>query len=137
MSKSKLGVFDVREGLIVAWCDEDGDGEGAWVGQDKGTPVAKLRTKKDAAYVKRDLSDFEYFAIEIDAREWVEQNRDLVTATMAGYTFESVSVARRFLKEMQASLKAARAQYETGVPWPEWAKTAEAAGWKPPKGWKP
>lgn len=33
--------------------------------------------------------------------------------------------------------KAAVAQHRSGKPWPEWALQAKAAGWKPPKGWKP
>ena len=43
-------------------------------------------------------------------------------------------------KEAQVALalaKRAVAEFEGAKPWPEWAKQAQANGWKPPKGWTP
>mgnify|MGYP003494096662 FL=1 len=46
-----------------------------------------------------------------------------------GFHRESEKNARVVLRQIREALKQDR-------PLPEWAKTALAAGWKPPKGWK-
>lgn len=46
-----------------------------------------------------------------------------------GFYWESDKEARVALRQIREALKQDR-------PLPEWAKTALAAGWKPPKGWK-
>ena len=50
-----------------------------------------------------------------------------------GYCWESRSAAQTALRSCNAAMK----QLASGKPWPEWAMKAKAAGWKPPKGWKP
>lgn len=41
-------------------------------------------------------------------------------------------------KKAQVALKAANEGLHSGeAPWPAWALQAKAAGWTPPKGWKP
>ena len=48
-----------------------------------------------------------------------------------GYYFESG-------KKAKLALDAANDALFTGdAPWPAWAREAKAAGWTPPKGWKP
>ena len=47
-----------------------------------------------------------------------------------GFYFESEALAKKALRVAKAALKADK-------PIPEWAEKALAAGWKPPKGWKP
>jgi hypothetical protein len=44
------------------------------------------------------------------------------------------------MREAKGALQLARIavkEYRTNKPWPDWAKTAVANGWKPPKGWTP
>lgn len=50
-----------------------------------------------------------------------------------GFYWDSLSAAKRALSVAKAAAKAAIAN----IPYPEWAKTAIANGWKPPRGWKP
>jgi hypothetical protein len=50
-----------------------------------------------------------------------------------GFHWPSERAARSALSSINAAARAARA----GKPWPDWAIKARAAGWKPPKGWKP
>jgi len=48
-----------------------------------------------------------------------------------GYYFETQ-------KKALTALRAANEGLHTGeAPWPAWATQAKAAGWTPPKGWKP
>ncbi len=50
-----------------------------------------------------------------------------------GFWWESESAARAALAKVKVIAKTLL----NDVPWPEWARKALAAGWKPPKGWKP
>ena len=50
-----------------------------------------------------------------------------------GLRWESKARAQEALVSARAALKAAR----SSKPYPEWALTALAAGWKAPKGWVP
>ena len=52
------------------------------------------------------------------------------SSSSRAFVFESERDARR-------ALRAARAAVKAGKVWPEWATTAVANGWSPPKGWKP
>lgn len=132
----KLGIFEDRYESYVAWND---DGEpGAWIGQDGKTPVAALKSRQVEAKKSRDFDDYEYLAVEIAAQDWVKnKGEDYVSSSGCGYSFQTEGQARTFIAAMRAAMKVARAEYDTDVPWPEWAKQATAAGWKSPKGWKP
>lgn len=50
-----------------------------------------------------------------------------------GFYWETQPAARKALAQINAAIKIA----ESERPWPEWAKQALEAGWKPPSGWKP
>lgn len=132
---SKLDVFTNFGSYYVGWC-MDGD-VGAWVGQDAKKSVGLLTGERNVARTKRNEDDFEYLTVEIAAIKWVGEHTEDARPVYEGYSFESKRRAFEFLKAMRAALKAAKREFNDGVPWPEWAKTAEAAGWKPPKGWKP
>jgi hypothetical protein len=141
MAKAWLEVVDGLHLSYVAWFDED-DGEGARVGQDSETPINKLVAEQAKARGVRDeegFAMFEYYSVEIAARKWVAEHGKHVAKIRStyGYEFEAPAWARKFRAAMNAALKSARSEYDSNVPWPEWAKQAEAAGWKPPKGWKP
>jgi len=137
---AKLGMSQYeRHGYSVAWF-EDGE-EGALIGQESGVASMTLDQRRAAARKNREpagLSDFEYLSLEIAAREWLFAHPQVEhSVASGGYVFDAESSAKRFLAAMKVEMKAARVAYDTGVEWPDWAKAASAAGWKPPKGWKP
>lgn len=134
---SKIDIFQDRYEYHVSWTDEEADDEGAWIGQDANTPLDTLRAKMATAKQKREFDDYEYLAVEIAAQNWVSGSPAGVSQAGHGYEFETLAKAKQFLAAMRAEMKAAKAEYDSGVLWPEWAKQAQAAGWKPPKGWKP
>lgn len=135
---SKLDIFQERYEYHVSWFDEDAGDEGAWIGQDHRLPLSVLEQKLATAKAARDFDNYEYLSLEITARSWVKLDGGTdVTAAAHGYQFETSSKAKKFLTAMRAALKTAKVEFESNVPWPEWAKLASAAGWKPPKGWKP
>lgn len=139
-SKPWLEMVEMSRRSYVAWFDE-ADGEGARVGQDNKKSIEKLKEECEEARGVRDeegLSMFEYFFVEIAAKNWhAKDMRDDVHPEDFGYEFDSDATCRKFLAAMKVALKVAQSEYDSNVPWPEWAKQAEAAGWKPPKGWKP
>lgn len=49
------------------------------------------------------------------------------------FAWETLAGARTALAAIKAGLLADASKR----PWPDWAIKAKAAGWKPPKGWKP
>jgi hypothetical protein len=53
-----------------------------------------------------------------------------------GFVFETMARAKQADAAVRAAFKADAAE-QAGKPWPDWAKTAAANNWKPPKGWKP
>jgi len=137
----KLAIFEGGHCLHVSWCDKGLDGEGAWVGQDHAVTPKELERRLNRAKSDRTddgWSDYEYVAVELAAQRWVAANTGaVVIRATCGFEFESVSDVKRFLAAMRAAVKSAKSEYDSGVPWPEWAKQAQAAGWKAPKGWKP
>lgn len=52
---------------------------------------------------------------------------------MEGFEWESHAAA----KKARIAIERALLEYEGAKPWPEWAKTAQKHGWKPPKDWTP
>lgn len=139
---SKLVISQDRYVFHIEWND---DGEpGAWVGQDASSSLESLKAQAAKAKQRRDddgWSEFEYLAVEIAAKELAKKEKDsdifLRRGVSGGYEFESMAAAKRFLAAMKSAVKAARHEYDTGIAWPEWARQAHAAGWKPPKNWKP
>lgn len=140
LKTGKLDLFGTTYSYHVAWVDEEDGDEAAQVGQDAHTASTYLRTLKDEARAQRDedgFDAFEYSSVELAAQEWVKQNPDTARISGSGYDFDSRTAAKKFLAAMRAASKAALEEFNTGVEWPAWAKEAQAAGWKAPKGWKP
>jgi len=130
MSES-LELLDTR----VSWCDDDG--EGAVVGQSirlvDGQYVHDWVGDGRDAY---DQSEREYRAVEIAALGFAKQHDDVITVHNGGWDLGGASKTTcvAFLRICRAAYRAAKTSLR---PWPAWAVQASAAGWKPPKGWKP
>lgn len=108
-----LDVFDVRGGYVVAW---------SFAG-DIGMELGEWRQRMPAE------SLVAFNAIH----DFCEPRADVAAPRFGGYVFESESVARQALRHVNAALVA----WQDGIEMPEWAKTAMAEGWNPPRGWKP
>jgi hypothetical protein len=134
----KLDIFPGARGAgdHVSWYDNE-DGEGGTVGQELKCSIAVLGERAGKAKAKRDGDEYEYLMVEIAAQEWCSALDAGVTKCLYGYEFETAALARKFLVAMRAAAKAAKHSFSSDVEYPEWARTALAAGWKPPKGWKP
>lgn len=50
-----------------------------------------------------------------------------------GYYWTTKAAAQRALPLAKRAME----EFKGAKPWPEWAKLAQAAGWKAPKGWTP
>lgn len=116
------------------------DGElGATVGQEQDLricPAVDLRQRLQRARDKGDRDEVEYLAVELAAREWLDarlDSADYASVHSGGIHFDSSTRLREFFAAMKVALKRAHDE----MPWPDWATKALAAGWKPPKGWKP
>lgn len=110
---AKMGVFRTPEGFGIAWIDDDenyGESDGLYLGEDGG-------------------DDAEHMAATNAARAV----RDPEETSGGGLCWHTATDAKAALRVAKAAVKALR----ECKPWPEWATTALAAGWKPPKGWAP
>lgn len=139
----KLGIFEDRYNYRVSWYDEE-DGEGGSIGQDHSRrPPSAFDAEIEEA--KKDRSQdgydhFEYLVVERAARVWFEEQTAKgadVRAGVSAYEMGSRNLASSLLSVARAAVKQAKSEWTANVPWPDWAKTALAQGWKPPKGWKP
>jgi hypothetical protein len=107
----RLTVLSERYSFYIAW--EDEDGIGAYLDQE-GWQCAE----------PRDRDHWEHWvACKVAAESGA-------VSTGPGYSWETQSEAKKVAAQVRATIRAGR-----GLP--EWAKTAAANGWKPPKGWKP
>lgn len=101
----------------IAWFIPDDDGYGAYVGA--GFPEDEKVTEDN----KNEL--------------WEMKTANEVARPFAcckgsyGYEFETEKKAKQALVACNLALSSRE------VPMPDWALKAAAAGWKPPKGWKP
>lgn len=135
-----LQLFEGQGRYYVAWCDE-GE-EGAPLGQ-PGLSIAALIKKRERARTskRRDVREtFQYWAVELAAAMWAASRPDDVTYQGLGgprIGVLSYKQATAYLRAMRTAALGALRAFDAKTPWPEWALTAQAAGWTPPKGWKP
>ena len=57
-------------------------------------------------------------------------------STREAFIFADQATANKAATAIRAAFKIDAAT-RAGLPWPEWAVKANAAGWKPPRGWSP
>lgn len=122
---------------FVAW-SLDGE-EGARVGEGFSECQRSIaRLEKDYAEAT-DPGDREFIAVEIAAARWFDASTASDNEVGLGeshYLCYNRRLTRELLRICKAALKAERSA-QKNRPWPEWAKEAAVAGWKPPEGWKP
>lgn len=110
----RLVVFEDRYGYRIGWeCDGD---TGAVIGQDKSDGTGPAPTDRDAWEV--------WIASKLAKESGAYRDG-------AAFCWESKSAALAVLRAIKLQFRNAER------PLPEWATTALAAGWKPPKDWRP
>lgn len=122
--KDKLDVYESGRCWRIQWILgilDDGDDVGATIGEGND------------AYTERDLAqlpageDWEHVVACVVASRTPQVARDF-----NGYYWKSSKEAWAALRMIRVAMRNKDAK-----PWPAWALQAKAAGWKPPKGWKP
>jgi len=98
---------------------------GAYCGQSKTKPSDKIPS---------DLEEREFWAYERAGFQTIEEGpKGYCGHDSTGFWWETERQAKEALAKIKVLAKATL----SSVPWPDWAVQAAAAGWKPPKGWKP
>ena len=122
----KLVVVDSGVFYRIQWELDDGDDMGAFLGQEKQSPPED--------FYKATSMDRDYWAAERAGFQVIQEgDPDTRGHDSTGFWWESKAQATKALTKVKALMASAL----SSVPWPEWAITAQANGWKPPKGWKP
>jgi len=116
---SYLGIDEQDGAWRVAWYLPEDEDFGAYVGdRDVSEYTGGSDEKKKARW--------EIMTADAAAKPFADGRKD-----MYGYRFDSEKQARLAMLAANTSL------LNSGAPMPDWAVKATAAGWKPPKGWKP
>ena len=121
MTIPKVDVFEMREGYELRWII-DGDAAGS---------IGELDLPDEMPTPEADQEMREIWLAHKAAEPFASETRP-----HSGFTYESASKANAALRAVRAAFRADLAAQQ-GTPWPAWAVTAQAAGWKPPRGWKP
>ena len=122
---SKLAIDSGRYGFWIGWWDDEDDMMAGDLRLGEVLPVSP----KDSVEDQKGCEEHNFITDEVrkevppdyidnEAFCWDTENR----------VKKALGVARRALKAFKSHYK---------KPWPEWALRAHAAGWRPPKGWKP
>lgn len=118
---SKLAIDSDQLGIyrIYWWIDED---LGGCIGEIKGSEAEEVEVAK-----KGDLETWECYVASRVAASSEGQKCD-----WRGFYWDTEKAARAAKKQIEIALR-----NKPEAPWPDWAVKAKAAGWAPPKGWKP
>lgn len=108
-------AIDDSEDIGIGWIIPDDNEFGAYVGD----------MRYDSPVAPKDKETWEAWAVYQAVKPFAEGMTQL-----NGFYFGSK-------KKAQLALQAANDALISNAPWPEWAVRAKAAGWAPPKGWKP
>lgn len=133
----KLDGQDLYVPLTALYAWFEGNEEGAVIGEASET-LPQLRKLLKESKEARNQANIEFFSVEIAARELCEATKgsstEILERTTQGSLVASTEAARKLLLlTCKNALKSAR----DAKAWPDWALAATAAGWKPPRGWKP
>lgn len=134
-AKPKLVVTEENNGFGIAWYFPEEEDIGGRIGE-------WIHTSDDLVAVEEEIRQAAKTGSVDD--ELFEKRENIVVAIAAsttrnvqartfGYLWESRSDANAALRLINGAIK----NLSRDVPWPDWATQAAAAGWKPPKNWKP
>jgi hypothetical protein len=140
----KLVLLEERDGYAIAWEINDpeyGTDIGAYLG-DHDIVRSDIEKIIAACAKPEDFDGMEHDLASRTVADFVKNMGDAVRCTATyGFRFERKSDAQKALTAAKAAVKALRERAKqvakNSTPWPTWALQAKAAGWKPPKGWKP
>lgn len=119
MAKDKIVLDSDRDGYFLVWFIAEVADLGATLGEDTYTAADLAKAKPaDWAHIKATIT--------------AGQTAGAVRRGPAGYRWETKADAAAALRAVNAVLKDTSSK-----PWPTWAVEARAAGWTPPKNWKP
>lgn len=121
-TEAKPNIFEGDDGYYLAW--EFPEDIGAEIGELYTMGGYQLPPEPSG---EKSFEDYITWLVEKTALEcnpdWIDRR----------FNWETKTGGLRALRTIRAAIKTATA----GKPWPEWALQALAAGWKPPRGWKP
>ena len=129
----QLVVIEARgeDGFILAWSLDDGDEIGGFIGDENPSSEAILSNLGAAKKSGREDDVIHWLAYQ--ACRSLPESSGVWHDSANGFVFPEKKLASSVLRQIKVELQA----WRSGKPWPEWAKTAAAAGWKPPKNWHP
>ena len=130
MSRDSVEIDEYLGRFYLVW---HVDGEvGAYVGEAGLGPLARA-AKLEEAQKEENQEEVEYWAVEVAVAATPGVQGDEY-----GFFWEFMAGATDALRHARAVLKMERLRFKNKEnPWPPWALEAKAAGWKPPKNWKP
>ena len=123
MAKDRLVVEQHKNGYVIGWWLAEEGEMGAILGEDQAT----LEDVAKAAPEDREAIAANFCAENL----WGQSEEN--PRRIGHFEWYSPSAAQKGLK----LLKTHMVSVLSAVPWPAWALTAKAAGWTPPKSWKP
>lgn len=135
MSGPRLGVTSRHAygHWYIAWFDE-GDEGGELNPHDARSADEAVRRWRENTSDDSLLADAEHKTACRAILDMKDPNREaLAVDSHKAFEWESEKRAHAAMRVARVAIKMLREK----TPWPEWAKTALANGWKAPKGWKP
>jgi hypothetical protein len=130
--RDRLELVESKIGYQIQWYLGDDQEEGAALGDSMGiTETIDRFVERVQAEMDSDaMQQFEHYVAELAACKSTGCLRNVSSGVLYWETKNEATVALR-------AARLAVKLYQANIPWPEWAKTAVANGWKAPKGWKP
>lgn len=118
MARDRLIIDDNDYGIYrIVWYLAENQDIGGVLGDEEYTDeqLAKCLSDEDRQHIVATIAASKTIDVRCDSN---------------GYFWETKAQATMALRACNAALR-------TKMVWPEWATKASAAGWKPPKNWKP
>lgn len=127
----KLDVYEDRYQYRIAWFFQDEDDDMGGILGKGGEHFTEKDLKKAGADSRRPDSDGD--------DDWEHIKASIAVMNSPGIERDSKGFFWKSKKDALNALKMAKAAIrdKSDKPWPLWAMQAQAARWKPPKGWTP
>lgn len=128
---------------VIQWTD--GDENGGCVGENSAlrdpdqieearkAAIEKYRAATDPEEKTNARADLLEVNLYAEVHDLIKRGKVHPGEDGGFYSFESEAQAAGVISRGKSTTK----MQLSDIPWPEWAQTALANGWKAPKGWKP